>query len=43
VPSLFVRTAWLHNTVISSFSYTGLGMCVFVCVCVCTIVSHFNG
>ena len=29
VNSLFVCTAWFHNTVTSSCSYTGLGMCVY--------------
>jgi hypothetical protein len=29
-----VCTAWFHNTVTSSCSYTGQGMCVCVCVCV---------
>jgi len=29
VTSLFVCTAWFHNTVTSPSSYTGLGMCVY--------------
>ena len=32
VTSLSVCTAWLHNTITSSCSYSGMGACVCVCV-----------
>ena len=42
VTSVSVCTAWFHNTLTSSCSYTGLGARARVCVCLCVCVYHLS-